>query len=103
MLLFSAYEDGLICCWDLNTGKINYPMIGHANRVNHMVMSQLAPRYMYSAANDCTVRKWDSETGICDSVFKFSNPISVFCLNEEKNYLYTAHWDKMIRVIDLER
>lgn len=58
---------------------------------------------MFSAANDCTVRKWDMETGICDNIYKFANPISVLFINEDLNYMYTAHWDKMVKVTDLER
>ena len=102
MLLFAAYEDGLICCWDMNTGKFNFPMIGHANKVNQMLMSRDTVS-MFSAANDCTVRKWNTDTGICDSIFKFANPISAIFINEDLNYMYTAHWDKMVRVMDINR
>ena len=39
-LVLSGYEDGLICCWDIETGNFNFPMIGHSNRVNHMLASE---------------------------------------------------------------
>lgn len=34
-----GYEDGLICCWDIESGNFVFPMIGHTNRVNHLVAS----------------------------------------------------------------
>ena len=101
-LLFSAYEDGLICCWDIETGKFRFPMIGHTNRVNHMLASG-DHKYVYSSANDCAVRKWDVLTGVCDNIFKFADPISVVRMKEDWNYMFTANWDKMVRVIDLDK
>ena len=101
-LLFSGYEDGLICCWDIETGKFNFPMIGHTNRVNNMMASS-THQYIYSSANDCTVRKWDVLSGVCDNIFKFADPISVIRMKEDWNYMFTANWDKMVRVIDLDK
>ena len=36
---FTAYEDGLICAWyfDDSTHHFMFPMIGHSNRVNHLL------------------------------------------------------------------
>ena len=101
-LLFSGYEDGLICCWDIETGKFNFPMVGHSNRVNHMLASG-NHKFVYSSANDCTVRKWDVLTGVCDNIYKFADPISVIRIKEDWNYMFTANWDKMVRVIDLDK
>ena len=101
-LLFAAYEDGLICCWDIETGKFNFPMIGHTNRVNHMLAS-CDHKFVYSSANDCAVRKWDVLTGVCDNIYKFADPISVIRMKEDWNYMFTANWDKMVRVIDLDK
>ena len=77
-------------------------MIGHTNRVNHMLASK-DHKFVFSSANDCTVRKWDVITGVCDNIFKFADPISVIRLKEEWNYMFTANWDKMVRVIDLDK
>ena len=60
------------------------------------------PQFMYSAANDCTVRKWDIVSGICENIYRFADPISALQINEASNFMYTASWDKMVRVIDLE-
>jgi len=101
-LLLSGYEDGLICCWDIETGQFNFPMIGHTNRVNHMLASG-NHQFVYSSANDCTVRKWDVLSGVCDNIFKFADPISVLRIKEDWNFMFTANWDKMVRVIDLDK
>ena len=101
-LLLAAYEDGLITCWNIETGRFNFPMVGHSNRVNHMVASS-NHQFVFSAANDCTVRKWDVLTGVCDNIYKFADPISVIRIKEDWNFMFTANWDKMIRVIDLDK
>jgi len=77
-------------------------MIGHTNRVNHL-LSDEQEDFVFSSANDCTVRQWDIHTGICENVFKFADPISVTKLKPEFNFMFTASWDKMIRVIDLSK
>ena len=95
-----GYEDGLIMCWDMATGQIQFPMIGHTNRVNHLLADEQED-YVYSSANDCTVRQWDIHSGVCENVFKFADPISVTKIKHNLNFMFTASWDKMIRVIDL--
>jgi F-box and WD-40 domain protein MET30 len=42
-------------------------------------------------------------TGVCENVFKFADPISVTKLRQDMNFMFTASWDKMIRVIDLDK
>mmetsp|Transcript_21356 Transcript_21356/g.33039 ORF Transcript_21356/g.33039 Transcript_21356/m.33039 type:complete len:166 (-) Transcript_21356:235-732(-) len=59
--------------------------------------------FMLTTSNDCTVRQWDYESGVCQAVIKFGDPISVGRLSVEYNMLFTACWDKMIRVFDLEQ
>jgi WD40 repeat protein len=75
-------------------------MIGHTNRVNAL---ESANTFIYSSANDCTVRQWDTQNGTCVNIFKFSDPISVCKVKAEDNFLFTASWDKMIRVVCLEK
>ena len=58
--------------------------------------------YLLSLSNDCTIRKWDYETGINESIFKFGHPVEIGLLNKSETLLYTASWDKMVRVVDLE-
>ena len=77
-------------------------MIGHTNRVNNM-MASATHQFIFSSANDCTVRKWDVLSGVCDNIFKFADPISVIRMKEDWNYMFTANWDKMVRVIDLDK
>ena len=77
-------------------------MVGHSNRVNHMLASA-NHQFVYSSANDCSVRKWDVLTGVCDYIYKFADPISVIRMKEDWNYMFTANWDKMVRVIDLDK
>jgi len=57
---------------------------------------------MFSSSNDCTVRKWNASNGICESVFKFADPISVAHISLTDNMMFTSSWDKMVRVVDLE-
>ena len=70
-------------------------------------------KFVYSSANDCTVRKWDVVSGVCENIYKFADPISKLCIKEDwngmddngvpKNYMFTASWDKMVRQIDLDK
>ena len=99
--ILAAYNDGLICCWDIESGKFNCPMIGHSNRVNYIHIDE-SQKIVFSGANDCTVREWDIKTGVCERVYNFSNPVTVIRLAEEWNQMLTASWDKMIRVIDMK-
>lgn len=99
-LCLLGYEDGLITSWDMGNGAFLFPMIGHTNRVNHMLADE-KEQFIYSSANDCTVRQWDISTGVCENVFKFADPISVTKIRSDFNFLFTASWDKMIRVVDL--
>jgi WD40 repeat protein len=54
-LIFTGYEDGLICEWAIETGALNFPMLGHSNRVNHLLAADTHD-FIYSSSNDCTVR-----------------------------------------------
>jgi WD40 repeat protein len=75
-------------------------LIGHTNRINHITSTD--NDFIFSAANDCTVRQWNIKTGTCESVFKFADPVSVVQISYSFNMMFTASWDKMIRVVDLE-
>jgi len=101
-LIFTGYEDGLICEWAIETGGLNFPMLGHSNRVNHLLAAD-AHDYLYSSSNDCTVRQWDVMTGQCVNIFKFADPVSVSRLQPNNELLFTASWDKVVRVVDLEK
>jgi WD40 repeat protein len=101
-LCLLGYEDGLITCWDLATSQLVFPLIGHSNRVNHMLADE-KEEFIYSSANDCTVRQWNIHTGVCHNMFKFADPVTVTKLKQEINCMFTACWDKMIRVVDLKR
>lgn len=98
--IFTGYEDGLICAWDIESNNLNSPLIGHTNRIN--CLSKTDNNFVFSCSNDCTVRQWDSETYVQESVFKFADPISVCLIHYSMNMMFTASWDKMIRIIDLE-
>jgi len=75
-------------------------MIGHTNRINDF---NRVENFLYSSANDCTVRQWDTANGLCLNIYKFADPISVTRVNLETKFMFTASWDKMIRVVDLEK
>jgi F-box and WD-40 domain protein MET30 len=98
--VFVGYEDGLITCWDVGTKLFCYPMIGHTNRINAL---DRVGEHLYSSANDCTVRQWQTANGVCTNIFKFADPISVTKVNLDTKFMFTASWDKMVRVVDLEK
>lgn len=97
---FTGYEDGLICCFDVPGGELVTPLIGHTNRVN-CICSTDSDR-IFSASNDCTVRSWNISSGICENIYKFTDPIASISVSLTSNVMYTASWDKMVRVVDLE-
>ena len=76
------------------------PLIGHTNRINAIVATDT--KFIITTSNDCTVRQWDYETGVCIAVFKFADPISACKISSTYNMLFTASWDKMVRCVDLE-
>lgn len=98
--IYTGYEDGLICSWDHN-GQLISPLIGHTNRINAILSTETS--FIITTSNDCTVRQWDHQSGVCQAVFKFADPISCAILSKEYNMLFTASWDKMIRCVDLEQ
>lgn len=97
---FTGYEDGLICCYDVSKGELINPMIGHTNRINIIVATD--GERIFSASNDCTIRSWNVTSGMCENVYKFADPISSIAVSLTTNIMYTASWDKMVRVVDLE-
>jgi pleiotropic regulator 1 len=76
-------------------------MLGHTNRVNSIVATH--SDYILTTSNDCTMRQWNEESGLCIAVFKFADPISVAKLSLDYNMVFTASWDKMIRCVDIEK
>lgn len=98
--IYTGYEDGLICSWDLE-GALITPLIGHTNRINCIATSH-SIRFIMSTSNDCTVRQWDYDQGTCLAIFKFADPISVCMVSNVYNMMFTASWDKMVRCVDLE-
>ena len=74
--IYTGYDDGLICCWSQDSGekgKLMGPLIGHTNRINHIIPTDTS--YIITMSNDCTARQWDFESNICTAVFKFADPI----------------------------
>lgn len=57
-MIFTGYEDGLICSWDHQSNFVA-PLIGHTNRINCIVSTSDT---IVTASNDCTVRQWKIET-----------------------------------------
>jgi WD40 repeat protein len=100
--IYTGYEDGLLCSWDGETGEILFPFIGHTNKINCIAAYDSAPDHIYTASNDCTVRQWNVKTGACEAVFKFADPVSVVRVQPESKLMFTASWDKMVRIVDLE-
>lgn len=80
--------------------EMREPLIGHTNRINSILYTQ--GDFIITTSNDCTVRQWEYETGVCVSVFKFADPVSVCKISNMYNMMFTASWDKMIRCVDLE-
>ncbi|CAI2372944.1 unnamed protein product [Moneuplotes crassus] len=97
---FNGYEDGLICCYNVSEGKLINPLIGHTNRINCIVATDESR--IFSSSNDCTIRSWNISSGVCESIYKFTDPISSIAVSLTMNIMYSASWDKMIRVVDLE-
>jgi len=98
--VFTGYEDGLICCYEVPGGEVITPLIGHTNRVNSICSTD--SERIYSASNDCTIRSWNISSGVCENIYKFTDPISSLAISLTSNIMYTASWDKMVRVVDLE-
>ena len=86
--------------WEIESGTLADPLIGHTNRINFITSTD--GNFIFSASNDCTVRQWNIKNSSCESVFKFADPVSVMHISYSFNMMFTASWDKMIRIVDLE-
>ena len=75
-------------------------MIGHTNRINYITATENG--FIFSSSNDCTIRQWNIATGACNSIYKFADPVSVVRISQAHNMMFTASWDKMVRIVDLE-
>lgn len=102
--IYAGYEDGLICCWNVQTQReednMVTPLIGHTNRITCLILIETG--FLISASNDCTVRQWDYETSECISIMKYADPITVCKYSSQMNILFTGAWDKMVRCYDME-
>jgi RNA polymerase sigma factor (sigma-70 family) len=58
----AAYYDGLLCLWDLSTGKLRRSLQGHGGVVRSVSFSP-GGEAVASASDDGTVRLWESATG----------------------------------------
>ena len=61
-LLYSCSTDKIICCSDLDTGKLVKTFQGHTRPVEDLAISPDGSM-MYSASSDGTIRKWDTASG----------------------------------------
>jgi WD40 repeat protein len=96
----------LICKWVSETGKFNFAMLGHTERVNHMCATKVKAQQhesIYSSSSDCTVRQWDPMTGHCLNIYKFADPVVFSMFQPSSDFLITASDDQIIRIVDLER
>ncbi len=110
-LMFSGYGDGLICIWQIESlqpsefGIPSVPMIGHTNKINAIEIVQ-GKKKVFSCSNDCTLRQWSIETkesyGICEKIFKFTDPTLCVKMHMEKSMLFVGCWDRQVRALDYE-
>ena len=49
------------------------------------------------------MRQWNAETesGFCERIFKFADPVSISQLCLHKDLLLTGSWDKQVRALNL--
>lgn len=57
---YSSSTDGMIACWDIESGKLLGTLSGHTRAVEDMVITPNG-KTMYSCSSDMTIRKWDLE------------------------------------------
>lgn len=57
---------------------------------------------LFSCSNDCTIRQWDTLSGICDLIYHFENPIYCALYDKTRNMLFSGGWDRQLRAIDLK-
>lgn len=60
--IFAGYEDGLICSFNNEGNKFDFPMLGHTNRINAMLANG---EQLITTSDDCTIRMWDMANGHC--------------------------------------
>ena len=102
---YIGYADGLICYWEQqNTqsrvaGKQMVSLLGHTNKINHLTFEK---GYLFSSAQDCTVRQWNVDKNQVVRIYKFADPCTFSTVHTEHNLLFTGSWDKQVRAIDLK-
>lgn len=102
---FFGFHDGLICFWVYSQdqqkvpSKLQKSLLGHTNKINHLTFEG---GYLFSSAQDCTVRQWNVDKETCCRIFKFADPCSFATVHTQHNLLFTGSWDKQVRAIDLK-
>ena len=69
------------------------PLVGHTNRINAL---ETVPgkHCLYSCSNDCTIRRWETQRGICDMIYNFTDPIYTALYDPTREMLFTGGWDR---------
>lgn len=96
-MLYVGYSEGLLGNFALESMANIHIFKGHTDQVTALSIYDSS---ILSASQDCSVRRWESKTGLCEVVYQFSDPISDIIVKNTQ--LYVASWDRCVKIIDLE-
>lgn len=96
-MIYIGFSQGLVRRFRIDDKSLCGEYKGHCDQITAVQKNQF---FLFSASQDCNIRRWGLDSAICDVVYQFSDPISSIFLKE--NELYLVSWDRFLRVIDIE-
>jgi WD40 repeat protein len=96
-LIFIGFSEGLVSSFGFDDGSVVNTYKGHTDQITAIKNYNLC---LLSSSCDCSIRKWNIKTGVCEMVYQFSDPISDIIVKNTN--LILGSWDRYIRIIDLE-
>lgn len=101
-ILASAGDDWRITLWDLKTEQETKTLVGHSERINHIVMTP-DDRCIISSSFDNSLKFWHLRTGLELSTLLSVNPdlIDALAISPDGTQAVAGYWDGTVRIWDL--
>jgi WD40 repeat protein/serine/threonine protein kinase len=98
----SASYEKMVKVWDSACGKLRYSLEDHTGFISDVAFTPDGRKLLSCSSVDNTLRLWDLELGICQSVFEDSSSIECVTITPDGRTALTGNEDGDIRFWDLD-